>query len=126
MAAVSPGARGLIAVSIVGVGGLAAWYGRSAWEDSGAFAVLLFGIPLACAAAALWAETASATPRAPMAVALLGAVSVVWSLLTIGGLGLGLLLPSLLLLVAAVVSWTDRGRDRVRPLPGRGGSRTAR
>ncbi|WP_346623455.1 hypothetical protein [Blastococcus montanus] len=78
---------------------------------------MLFGVPLACAALALWAENASVTAPAPAVVAVLGAVSVGWSLLTGPGLGLWFLLPSLLLLVAAMISWIDRGRDRVRPRP---------
>jgi len=112
MAPVSPGARGLIAVSLAGVVGVAAWYGRAAWHDSGAFALLLFGIPLACAAAAMWTERTGTTRVAPALVGLLGAVSTVWSLLTAGGAGLGLLVPSLLLVVAALVSAVDRGRGR--------------
>ena len=116
MATRSPGARGLVVVSLVLLVGVAAWYGRAAWADSGAFALVLFGVPLACGVLALWAERASGTMLAPAVVALLGAVSVGWSLLTGLGLGLGFLLPSLLLLAAAMISWVDRGRDRPRPL----------
>ncbi|MGY2085942.1 hypothetical protein [Blastococcus sp. SYSU DS0539] len=116
MATSSPGARGLIAVSLVGLAAFAAWSGRAAWADSGGFALVLFGVPLTCGLLALWAERASGTMLAPAVVALLGAVSVGWSLLTGLGLGLGFLLPSLLLLAAATISWVDRGRDRPRPL----------
>lgn len=110
MSSFSRGAQGLIAVSLVSVTGLTAWYGRFAWEDSGSFAIALFGVPLVCAALALGTERASGTALAPAVVAALGVVSVGWSLLTAGGIGLGFLLPSLLLLVAAMTSWADRQR----------------
>lgn len=111
----SRGALGLIVVSLVGVVVLAAWYGRAAWQDSGSFAFVLFGIPLVCAVGALLAETASSTRLAPVVVAVLGVVALVWSLLTVGGIGLGFAPSSLLLLVAAMVSWTDR-RDPAAPM----------
>ncbi|MGY1917272.1 hypothetical protein [Blastococcus sp. SYSU DS0973] len=117
MATQSPAARGLIGLALAGVAGLAAWSGRAAWEDSGAFALVLFGVPLACAALALLAESAGAPVLAPAVVAVLGAASVGWSLLTGLGLGPGLLLPSLLLLVAAMISRVDRRRDRTRRPP---------
>jgi hypothetical protein len=105
-------AQGLIVVSLVAVIGVTAWYGRFALEDSGAFAVVLFGIPLACAAFALWAEHVIKTMLAPAVVAALGVVSLAWSLLTALGIGGAFLLPSLLLLLAATVSWIHRlGRD---------------
>ena len=118
MAARSRGAQALIAVALVGVLGATVWFGRFAWEDSGAFALALFGLPLLCAAGALWAERAVASRSASASVAALGLVSLVWSLLT--GLGIGgvFLLPSLLLLVAAVVSWVDRQRESVPSLRG--------
>ncbi|MCZ2861265.1 hypothetical protein [Blastococcus sp. VKM Ac-2987] len=118
MATRSRGACGLVVVSLAGLVGVAAWYGRAAWADSGAFALVLFGVPLACAALALWAESGSSTLLAPAVVTGCGAVSVGWSLVTGLGIGLGFLLPSLLLLVAATISWVDRGRDRARPLRG--------
>lgn len=102
------GAQGLIAIALAGVLGVTAWYGRLAWEDSGAFAFALFGVPLLCTAAALWAERSGTTVLAPVVVAVLGLISVAWSLLTGLGIGLGFLLPSLLLLVAATVSWVER------------------
>lgn len=97
MAARSPGARKLIVASLVGVVAVAAWFTPAAWQDSGAFALVLFGVPLACAAIVLWAESVSATMLAPAVVAVLGAVAVGWSLLTGLGVGLGSLLQSLLL-----------------------------
>lgn len=108
MASISRGAQGLIVASLAGVIAVTAWYGRLAWEDSGSFALALFGVPLLCTACALWAERSMATRWAPAVVAPLGVVSLGWSLLTGLGIGLGFLLPSLLLLVAALVSWADR------------------
>jgi hypothetical protein len=48
-------------------------------------------------------------------VAGVGLVSLAWSLVTAGGIGIGFAPSSLLLLVAALVSWTDR-RDSSRPV----------
>ncbi len=102
----------MIVVSLLGVIGLAALYGRWVWTDSGSFVFVLFCVPVVCAAFALWAERASGTMLAPAVVAALGAVSLAWSLLTAGGIGFGFLLPSLLLLLAAGVSWIHRlGRN---------------
>ena len=108
------GAFGSIVVSLVWVIGFAAWYGQRVWEDSGSFALVLFGVPLLCAALALWAERAG-TRAAPGVVAVLGVVSLAWSLLTGLGIGLGFLLPSLLLLVAAMISWVDRRHSATSP-----------
>lgn len=113
--AASRGALGLIAVSLVGVVAVAAWFGREAWEDSGSFALVLFGIPLVCTAGALVAEAASRSRLASAVVGVLGAVSLVWSLLTAGGIGLGFAPSSLLLLVAAMISGADR-RKTAEPL----------
>ena len=108
----------MIAVSLVSVIGVAAWYGRSVWEDSGSFLFLLFGVPLACAALALVVEGAGRTRLASSVIAVLGLVSLAWSLLTGLGIGGALLLPSSLLLVAALISWVDRqGRNTPSPLP---------
>ncbi|MCZ2812022.1 hypothetical protein O2W15_11315 [Modestobacter sp. VKM Ac-2979] len=115
MAPYSRGSRVLIAVSLVGVLGLAAWQGRMVWEDSGSFVFLLFGIPAVCAALALWVECANRTMLAPAIVAVLAVVSLVWSLITGLGVGWGLLVPSLLLLVAAMISGVDRRPVRSAP-----------
>jgi hypothetical protein len=101
-------AQVLIVLALAGVVVLAAWYGGEVRQDSGSFAVVLFGVPLACAALALWAEGASRTQLAPALVAVLGVASLAWSLLTAGGIGFGFVPSSLLLLVAATVSWFDR------------------
>lgn len=108
-------AQVLIVVALVGVVALAAWYGGEVWEDSGSFAFLLFGIPGGCTALALVVERATGTMVAPAVIAVLGLVSVGWSLITAGGIGLVFLVPSLLLLLAAGLSWSDRGRNASRP-----------
>ena len=110
MASSSRTAQGAIVVSLVGVIGLAALYGRWVWADSGSFALVLFGAPLACTTLALWVERASRTVLAPAVVAVLAAVPLAWSLVTAGGVGLGFLGPSLLLLLAATVSCLHRSR----------------
>jgi len=92
--------------------GAAAWYGRTGWADSGPFVLVLFGIPLACAAVAPAVERRSRTVLAPAVVAALAVVSLAWALLTGLGVGLVLIPPSLLLLFAAMASWLHRtGRD---------------
>jgi hypothetical protein len=113
--ATSRGAQGLIVVALAGVVAFAAWYGQAAWEDSGSFAFVLFGVPLVCAVVALATERATGTRIAPVVVAGVGLVSLAWSLVTAGGIGIGFAPSSLLLLVAALVSWTDR-RDSSRPV----------
>ncbi|MCZ2811504.1 hypothetical protein O2W15_08645 [Modestobacter sp. VKM Ac-2979] len=114
-AAPSPGARALVVVSLVGVLGLAVWLAPRVWETSGSLGFLLFGPPVVCSALALWVERARGTVLAPAVVAALGVVSVAWALLTLLGGGLYLLVPALLLLVAAMVSWVDRRPDRSTP-----------
>jgi hypothetical protein len=106
----------LIVVALLGVGALAVRYGADAWDDSGSIAILLFGIPAACAAIALGVERATRTTVGPALVAALAAVSVGWSLITGLGIGLVFLVPSFLLLAAAAASWGDRSRGAVRPL----------
>src|SRR3712207_6281528 len=97
----SRAAHALIVVSLLGLLGVTAWFWRLAWEDSGRFALVLFGVPLLCAVVALVAERSSRTALAPAVVGLLGAVSLAWSLLTGLGIGLAFALPSVLLLFAA-------------------------
>ena len=113
----SRGSSALLALSLALVAGLAAWYGRAVWDDSGAFALALFGVPLLCAAGALGAERAVRGPAAPLVVGALAAVSLAWSLVVALGFG-QLLVPSLLLVAAAFLSWADRRTDRTAPLPG--------
>jgi len=117
MAAPSRGATGLIVVALLLVAGFAAWSGREVWADSGAFAVALFGVPLACAAGALRAERAGRGRLVPVVVGALAAISLVWSLVLALAFGL-LLVPSLLLVAATLISWADRRSDRTAPLPG--------
>ena len=108
MASSSRGARGLVVVALLYVLGLAAWYARTVWADSGPFLFVLFGIPVVCTTVALWAERRSRTMLAPAVVAALAVVSLTWALLTALGIGLVLVPPSVLLLLAAVVSWLHR------------------
>jgi low temperature requirement protein LtrA len=112
----SRGASALIVVSLAMVAGLAAWYGREVWADSGSFVVALFGVPLLCAAGALVVERAGRGRLVPAVVGVLAAGSLVWSLLTALGFGL-LLVPSLLLVGATLVSWADRRHDPMAALP---------
>ncbi|MCZ2816901.1 hypothetical protein [Modestobacter sp. VKM Ac-2984] len=108
----SPGARALIVVSLLGVLGLAVWLGPRVWEISGsAVFFLVFGPPAACAALALRVERVRGTVLAPAVVAALGLVSAAWGLVTLLSGGLYLLVPALLLVSAAVVSWVDRRPD---------------
>ena len=116
MATPSRGASVLIVVTLALVAGLAAWHGRAVTEDGGAFGVVLFGVPLLCAAGALLAERAGRGRWVPIAVGGLAAVSLAWALVTALGFG-WLLLPALLLVVATLVSWADRRGDASRSLP---------
>ncbi|OMQ14373.1 hypothetical protein A7K94_0217105 [Modestobacter sp. VKM Ac-2676] len=111
MAVPSPGARWLLVLALVLLLGGTGWYARAAWADSGWFALALFGLPLLCTAGALWAQRAGGATTAPLLIALLGVVALGWSLITGLGIGLLFLVPALLLLVAAMVSWVDRRGD---------------
>ena len=113
----SRGASALLVLSLALVAGLAAWYGRSVWDDSGPFVLPLFGVPLLCAAGALGAERSGRGQAAPVVVGVLAAVSLGWSLVVALGFA-QLLVPSLLLVAASVVSWADRRPDRAAPLAG--------
>jgi len=108
LASSSRGAQGLSVVALLCVLGLAAWYGRTVWADSGAFVLVLFGTPAVCTGLAPWAERASRTVLAPAAVTALAGASLSWALLTALGIGPVLVAPSLLLLLDAVVSWLHR------------------
>ncbi len=78
-----------------------------AWQDSGAFALVLVGVPVVCAIvmiAATVADRWAALATWTAAVALL-----IWSLLTSLGLGLYFLGPAVLMIVAAAAA--GRGRQ---------------
>ena len=98
----SRSAQLILALALACVLGLAAWQGRGVAVDSGVFVVLLFGVPLACTVGALVVTRVCASGAGALLVAALGVVSLVWSVVTALGAGPGLLLPSLLLLVAAL------------------------
>lgn len=87
---------------------LAAWSGPLVWADSGSFAVVLFGLPAGGAVLGLVCERALPGMLAPAALGVLALASLGWALVTALGVGLVLLLPALLLLSAAVVSWQHR------------------
>ena len=114
----SRGASRLITVALVMVVGLVAWSGPAGWEASGWWSVVLFGVPLTCAAGALVAERTGRGRLAPVLVGVCAAASLGWSLIAALGIGLGFLLPSLLLVAATVVSWVDRGTGMTAPLRG--------
>lgn len=114
--AASRGSQALILLALLPVVVGSAWYGHEVWRDSGSFVLLLFGAPALCAVGALWAERAGRSLLAPAVVAVLGLLSLGWSLLTALGLGLLLLPSSLLLIGAAAVSWTDRRGAARRPV----------
>ena len=105
MASSSRRAQGLIIVGLVCVLGLAAWYGRTVWEDSGSFVFALFGVPVACTTLALWVERRSRTVLAPAVVSALALILLSWSLLTALGIGILFVVPAFLLLLAALASW---------------------
>ena len=115
MAPASRRAQGLVLLALLCVLGVAAWYGRMVWADSGSFTVALFGTPAACAAVALAVERTSRTALAPVVVAVLAVVSLAWALLTALGPGVFLVVPSILLLLAAMASWLDRAERRSAP-----------
>ncbi|MCZ2846503.1 hypothetical protein [Modestobacter sp. VKM Ac-2978] len=77
----------------------------------------LFGVPLLCAAGALWTDRAGRGTAAPVLAGVLAAVSLGWSLIVALGFA-QLLLPSLLMVTATFVSWADRRPDRTAPLAG--------
>ncbi|MCZ2828056.1 hypothetical protein O2W14_04310 [Modestobacter sp. VKM Ac-2986] len=118
MATPSRGATGLIVVALVMLVGFTAWVGPAGWQAGGWWSAVLFGVPLTCAAGALVAERGIRGRLAPVVVGALAVVSLGWSLLTGLGIGLGFLLPALLLVVATLVSGVDRATGTRGPLPG--------
>jgi hypothetical protein len=108
----------VIAVALAMVVGLTAWSAAAGWEASGWWSAVLFGVPLACALGALVAERVGRGRLAPLVVGVLAAISLGWSLIAALGIGLGFLLPSLLLVVATGISAVDRATGTRGPLPG--------
>jgi hypothetical protein len=100
---VAPALRVAAAAVTVLVAALAA---APAWRDGGAFAVLLVGVPLLCAGAALAAGRGRRGAVPVMGTA--AVIMLVWSLLTGLGVGGWFLAPSALLLAAAVASTRRR------------------
>jgi hypothetical protein len=118
MAAPSRGASALITVALVVAAGLVAVSARAGWEASGWWSVVLFGVPVASAAGALVAERRGRGRLAPVVVGGCAAASLGWSLIAALGIGLGFLLPSLLLVGATLVSAVDRATGTRGPRPG--------
>lgn len=81
--------------------GLAISFFPTAWDDSGAFAFVLVGVPVLAAALALSAVPAG---RATALTWIAAVVMLGWSLITALGLGIYFLVPSLLLFLAAAMS----------------------
>ncbi len=110
------GARALRLAAAVATAAVAAVVASPAWRDSGAFAIVVVGVPLLCAAAALVVPLGGRSGAAAAwgaAVVMLG-----WSLLTALGLGGYFLVPSALMVAAAVAATPGRSRA--------GGSRSGR
>ena len=112
------GASGLIVVALAMVVGLVAWSGRAGWEASGWWSAVLFGVPITCTAGALVAERVGRGWLSAVALGVFAATSLGWSLIAVLGIGLSFLLPSLLLVVATLVSWVDRATGLTPPLRG--------
>jgi hypothetical protein len=81
-----------------------------AWADSGAFALVLLGVPVGCCLVALCADLIGW--RTALVTTLAAVVALVWSLLTGLGLGFYFLLPAVLLAIAAATSWQIRRSPR--------------
>lgn len=95
--------------------GIAAFTFGWVWQDSGWFGLLLIGVPVLCCLLAVAADatgyrTAMLTTGAAVGLLL-------WSLLTIVGLGLFFLGPTLLMGAAAATTWQQE-RRRAGTIPG--------
>lgn len=83
--------------------GTAIAFGPAAWRDSGGFAVVLVGVPVLCCLVALVADLADR--RRAISTTFAAAGLLIWSLITVVGLGLLFLPAALLLAAAAAVGW---------------------
>jgi hypothetical protein len=90
-----------------------------AWSDSGSFGLVLVGVPLLCCLAAVLADFADMRPA--LTTTLAAAALLVWSLITVVGVGLYFLVPAVVLAAAAVTSWQQDRRPAPDPTlrPGR-------
>lgn len=95
---------------------IAVAYVSSAWHDSGWFGLVLIGVPVLCCAVAV---TADATGRRTAMLTTVAAVGLLlWSVVTILGLGLYFLGPAVLLAAAAATAWQGERWDRGRAATG--------
>ncbi len=103
------GARVLRAAAAIATAAVAAVVAAPAWDDSGAYAIAVVGVPVLCAGAALGAPVGGR--RGAVAAWCAAVVMLGWSL--VHGLGLGgyFLGPSALLVAAAVAATPGRSRE---------------
>lgn len=80
------------------------------WQDSGWFGLLLIGVPVLCCLVAVLADATGF--RAAMLTTLAAVGLLLWSLLTIVGLGLYFLGPAIILAAAAATTWQQERRIR--------------
>lgn len=105
----------LLGLSLLAVALPAAVLGPAVVADSGAFSVLVFGVPLACGLGGLVLERRTRGVLGSVGTGLCGLVLLGWAVLLALGLGAALLPAALLLLAAAVVSADSRLRAARRP-----------
>lgn len=94
------------------------------WHDSGWFGLLLIGVPVLCCLVAVVADVTSF--RSAMLTTLAAAALLLWSLLTIVGLGLYFLGPAIVLAAAAATTWQQERRRRDTTPTGSAAHRSAR
>lgn len=80
------------------------------WQDSAWFGLLLVGVPVVCSLVAVIADLTGV--RTALLTTLAAAVLLLWSLVTIVGLGLYFLGPAIVLAAAAATSWQRERRTR--------------
>jgi hypothetical protein len=102
------GAGALRFAAAIATAAVAAVVASPAWQDSGAFAIALVGVPLLCAAAVLAAPPGGRS--APVVAWGAAVVMLGWSLLTALGLGGNFLVPSVLMVATAVAATPGRSR----------------
>ena len=79
------------------------------WQDSGWFGLLLIGVPVLCCLLAVLADATGF--RTAMLTTLAAVGLLLWSLLTIVGLGLYFLGPAIILAAAAATTWQQERRS---------------
>lgn len=136
---------GVIAISLLVVGVLGALYQRSrgatlwvprvlrlaalaltlgiaavtigwVWQDSGSFGLVLIGVPLLCCLVAVVSDATGFRTAMLTTVAAVGLL--IWSLLTVVGLGLYFVGPAILLAAAAATTWQHDRRTHGETVSG--------